>query len=103
LYDIHKGDRFEDLIREELPRCNELIALLTPWSIERNWVWTEIAAAWITKKPFVGILYGLTLKEIEVEHGGAACLSSTTVATIDEFDTYLAQLRIRIEKQGQGR
>lgn len=45
IFDIKKGDRIEERIREELPKCDELVALLTPWSVDRNWVWTEIASA----------------------------------------------------------
>jgi hypothetical protein len=52
--DIRKGDRIEERIREELPKCDELIALLTPWSVDRNWVWTEIAAAWDYGKALCG-------------------------------------------------
>jgi hypothetical protein len=30
VFDIEKGDDFEDRIFGDLPKCNELIALLTP-------------------------------------------------------------------------
>lgn len=96
IFDIKKGDRIDERIREELPRCDELVALLTPWSVDRNWVWAEIAAAWIMNKRFVAVLYGLTLREIDTERGGAACLSATNVATIDEFDDYVRELGRRI-------
>jgi hypothetical protein len=99
IFDLKKGDRIEERIREELPRCNELVALLTPWSVERNWVWTEIAAAWIMRKRFVAVLYGLTFDEVDSERGGAACLSVTNVATLDEFDAYITELRTRISEQ----
>lgn len=95
LFDLASGDRFEDVIKRELAACDELVALLTPWSVERNWVWTEIAAAWCMNKRYVGILYGLTLREIDAERGGAACLQPTTVASLDTFDDYLRQLATR--------
>lgn len=47
IFDLKKGDRIEERIFEELPKCKELVALLTPWSVTRNWVWNEIGAAWI--------------------------------------------------------
>lgn len=100
IFDLKKGDRIEERIREELPKCDELVALLTPWSVDRNWVWTEIAAAWILGKRFVGVLYGLTLKEIDAERGGVACLSPTNVASIDEFDVYLRELGARVRAAG---
>jgi len=102
IFDVKKGDRIEERIREELPKCVELVALLTPWSVDRNWVWTEIASAWIMSKRFVAVLYGLTLDEIDRERGGAACLSPTNMATIDEFDDYIEELRARLSASGSG-
>lgn len=32
-FDIKKGDRIEQKILSELPRCDELVVLLTPWSV----------------------------------------------------------------------
>jgi hypothetical protein len=40
-----------------------LISLLTLWSVDRNWVWTEMAAAWILRKRYVGVMYGITLEQ----------------------------------------
>ncbi len=102
IFDIAKGDRIDDRVREGLGACNELVALLTPWSVDRNWVWTEIASAWIMKKRFVAVLYGLTLREIDSERGGAACLSATNIATIDEFDAYMQELAVRVEAHRRG-
>jgi hypothetical protein len=100
IFDIQKGDRIEQRIREELPKCDELVALLTPWSVNRNWVWTEIGSAWIMNKRLIGVLYGLTLKDIESSHGGGACLSATNVATIDEFENYILELAARVRATG---
>jgi hypothetical protein len=36
VYAIAKGDDFERQIFEMLPQCDELVALLTPWSVNRN-------------------------------------------------------------------
>jgi len=44
-YDIKKGDRILDKVEQGIREANELVALLTPWSIDRNWVWVEIASA----------------------------------------------------------
>lgn len=96
IFDVAKGDRIEDRIREELPLCQELVALITPWSVERNWVWTEIASAWILRKRFVAVLYGISLQEIADRHGGAACLSTTNIAMLDEFDDYVRELSARV-------
>jgi len=46
IFDLKKGDRIEAKILEGLDRASELIALRTPWSVDRNWVWAEMAHAW---------------------------------------------------------
>lgn len=56
IFDVNKGDRIEERIFEELPKCKELVALLTPWSVTRNWVWNEIGAAWILNMRIVAVL-----------------------------------------------
>lgn len=61
VYDIAKGDDFENQIFQSLPDCHELIALLTPWSVNRNWVWTEIGAARVLGKRILGVLYGVII------------------------------------------
>jgi TIR domain len=33
--DIAAGDDFRERIREEIPKCDELLALFTPWSRKR--------------------------------------------------------------------
>ena len=97
IFDIKRGDRIEARIQAELPKCDELIVLLTPWSVRRNWVWTEVGAAWGLGKRTVGILYGLTLLEIEKEYGGMAALAPTNCLGLDEFDAYISELRARIQ------
>lgn len=100
IFDIKKGDRIEERILEELPRCDELVALLTPWSIDRNWVWSEMASAWIMRKRFVGVLYGISLQEIDQDRGGLAFLAPFNMASIDEFDGYLVELAERATLMG---
>lgn len=97
IFDIRKGDRIDDRIREMLPRCDELVALLTPWSVTRNWVWNEIGAAWILDKRIVAVLYGVTLSEIDAEKGGRACLTSRNAVFLDEFDDYIVELAGRVK------
>ena len=101
IFDIKKGDRIEERVRDGLDQCSELVAVLTPWSVGRNWVWTELASAWISRKRFVAVLYGLTLHDIEVSHGGLACLAPTNVTEINEFDLYLTELKTRVEAKSR--
>ncbi len=96
IFDVKKGDRIEHKIQVELPKCDELVVLLTPWSVRRNWVWTEVGAAWGLGKRVVGVLYGLTIQEIEREHGGMGALGPTNCLGLEDFDTYISELRTRI-------
>ena len=98
VFDITKGDDFETKIFEMLPQCEELVALLTPWSVNRNWVWTEIGAARVLGKRLLGVLYGVSIETLSNECGGMACLSSKNVLSIIEFETYLAELKKRVKE-----
>lgn len=98
IFDIEKGDRIEQKILFELPRCDELVVLLTPWSVRRNWVWTEVGGAWSLGKRVVGIFYGLATADIEKEHGGMAALAPTNCLGLDEFDHYISELKARVSR-----
>jgi hypothetical protein len=56
-----------------------------------------MAGAWILRKRYVGVLYGLTLDQIEKDHGGLAMLSPTNVISLSDFDTYLGELGERVK------
>lgn len=97
IHDIAKGDHFDQRIFDELPYCSELIALLTPWAAERNWVWVEIGAARALQKRVVGVLYGLKMTGLENERGGMACLNPTNVMSLNDFEAYLPELERRVK------
>jgi hypothetical protein len=96
VFDIEKGDRIEAKVQEGLDEATELVALVTPWSVDRNWVWVELSAAWILRKRYTGILFGLTKDDIEKAHGGLAILGSTNLAALDDFDDYIEELKRRV-------
>lgn len=94
--DIHKGDIFEDEIREALDSCDELVVLLTPEAMERAYVWVEVGAAWVQKKRIVGVLYRLSAGDISTRERTPALLKSINLCDLNgEFDTYLEELRGR--------
>jgi hypothetical protein len=43
--DIPKGANFKEAINREISECEEIVALFTPWSVQRFWVWAEVGAA----------------------------------------------------------
>jgi hypothetical protein len=48
--DINGGDDIPDSIRTELKRSQEVVVLLTPQSVNRQWVLLEVGAAWGWRK-----------------------------------------------------
>ena len=98
-FDIEKGDDFEERIFDEMKRIDELVVLLTPRSVDRNWVWVEIGAARANKCRIVPVLYGTSLDEIEDERGGATFLRSKNIVDINGMETYLRELRRRVSRR----
>jgi hypothetical protein len=93
--DIAKGDEFKRLIFTELGRVDELLALLTPWATQRNWVWVEIGAACVQGKRVVPVLYRVTLEELDAG-GGRAALDGITAVKINEINRYFDEVRKRV-------
>jgi predicted RNase H-related nuclease YkuK (DUF458 family) len=98
VFDVEKGDDIEGRVFDELPHCQELVALLTPWAANRNWVWIEIGAARALGLRVVAILYGLTLADLDKEKGGKAFLGAKNVVEINDVETYLTQVSRRAAK-----
>jgi hypothetical protein len=95
-YDIVTGDDFETRIKDGLAGCDELVALFTPMSMRRAWVFMEIGAAWVQGKRVSAMLYGLTLRDFEGEAAtGAGLLASRHVRDLNDFDHYLSELKTR--------
>ena len=97
IFDVKSGDRIEQRVHAGLTGCSELVSLLTLWSVDRNWVWGEMAGAWALKKRYVGVMFGLTLEAIEKDHGGLAMLSPTNVISLNEFETHADELGQRVK------
>jgi len=55
-----------------------------------------MAGAWALKKRYVGVVYGLTLEQIDRDHGGLAMLSPTSIININDLDNYLRELGARV-------
>ncbi len=95
-YDVATGDDFQDRIRDALLECDELLALFTPFSLQRAWVFHEIGAAWLQRKRVSAVLYGLTLKDFDSDNAtGAGLLSRRHVRDLNDFDQFLRELTVR--------
>jgi hypothetical protein len=92
---IPKGADFKRIIHREIAASSELLALFTPWSAKRSWVWIEIGAAWGQGKPVVAVFYGMNPKDLDDSGQGKAILEDINVMNIDEVDSYLTELAER--------
>ena len=62
---VDAGADFEEDILQWLERTHELVVLLTPWALERPYVWSELGAAWGRRKRIVGLLHGVTPGDLQ--------------------------------------
>lgn len=93
--DIAVGDDFKQRIRQEIPRCNELLALFTPWSRRRAWVRHEIGMADMLKKRIVCVFYKVTVADFQSDEDGLGPLDGLKTIDINRLDTYFKALRKR--------
>lgn len=100
IHDVEKGDDIEDRIFEEMKGCDELLALFTPWVVDRNWLWVEIGAARVRNLRIVAVLHEVNLGMIEREKGGSTFLRSKNAVDINELDSYFRELDERVGRIG---
>jgi hypothetical protein len=94
--DLEYGDDFEERMLAAVRSCEELIVLLTPWSMKRPYIWLEIGAIWGQGKRIVGVLYGLTPNELVGQEGTPALLKRIDLVELNRIDPYFDQLKGRI-------
>lgn len=99
---IDVGADFEEDILDFLERADELLVLLTPWALERPYVWAELGAAWGRRIPIVALLLGITASDLQSRAGTPVFLKKRDMLPLNEIDTYLEQLRLRIESGSEG-
>jgi hypothetical protein len=93
--DIGGGDDIPDSIRREIKRSHELLVLLTPVSIERDWVLLEIGAAWGSSKNrrIVPVLCHIEVDQIP------DLLKSRKAVAINLLDEYFREVEQRIKRR----
>ena len=94
--DIAVGDDFEERILDALDRASELLVLLTPWSLDRPYVWAEIGAAWKQRIPIIGVLYGLTPEQLHAQARILVFLKKRDLTDSNQLDAYFKELRERV-------
>jgi hypothetical protein len=99
---IPKGGNFKQIIHREIAASDEVVALFTPWSAMRSWVWIEIGAAWGQGKPVVAVFYGMEVKDLENSGQGKGMLEDINVIQLNELDRYLGELAVRVNGAHNG-
>jgi len=95
---VHAGADFEEDILNFLQRAHELVVLLTPWALERPYVWAEIGAAWGRRIPIVALLLGLTPTELQSRPGIPVLLKKRDLLELNDIEVYLEQLEERVQR-----
>lgn len=94
---IPKGTpNFKNIIRQEISASQELVALFTPWSVLRSWVWIEMGAAWNLEIPIIAIFYGMNVMDLDKTGQGKAFLEDINVINLNDLDGYFSELGVRV-------
>jgi hypothetical protein len=94
--DIATGDDFKEVLRAEIALADELVALFTPFSRDRSWLWIEIGEAWFARKRIVAITYGMAMGDLEQDGGGRAILADVHLRDLSDFDICLQEPQKRV-------
>lgn len=99
--DMEHGDDFEEHIIAAANSSSELIVLLTPWATTRPYIWLEMGLFWGSRKRIIGVLHGVTAKELSSDERIPVLLKRTDLVELNKIDSYFDQLRKRSTKQGE--
>jgi len=92
--DINGGDDIPEEIRRQIKRSQELVVLLTPESVGREWVLLEVGAAWGWRKNFriVAILHHVDIDPIP------EIIKSKKAIKINDIDNYFTEVSKRVNR-----
>lgn len=93
------GGPFEQRVLDFLNQADELVALLTPWSIKRPYIWSELGVAWSRGISIVVGIHGMTERDFLKRSDVPVFLKSRTVIHINDLDRYFIQLRERVAQE----
>ena len=94
---IDVGADFEEEILDFLEKAHELVVLLTPWALNRPYVWAELGAAWSRRIPIIGLLQGLTPNELQSRPEVPFFVKRRDLLPLNQIDTYFEELRARVQ------
>jgi hypothetical protein len=90
--DIHGGDDIPEEIRRQIKQSKELVVLLTPQSVGRQWVTLEVGAAWGWSKRIriIVILYHVAADPMP------DMIKNKKAILLNDFDQYVIELANRV-------
>lgn len=94
--DVEVGSDFEEDILTFLEQAHELVVLLTPWALDRPYIWAELGAAWGRRIPIVALLHGITPAELQAKSNIPIFIKKRDLLLLNDIETYLEQLRSRV-------
>jgi hypothetical protein len=89
--DIDGGDNIPEKIRVAIKKSKELLVLLTPNSVNREWVKVEVGAAWGKREHFRIVAIMCHVDTVPVP----AMIRDRKALDLNEFDQYLLELKER--------
>ena len=95
--EIAVGEDSETAIPASLKVASELLVLITPWAIDRPYVWIEIGAAWLRQIPLIVVLHGISTEDFQENPKAPVLLKRRNLIDINELDRYFEQLVTRLE------
>lgn len=94
---IDVGADFEEEIRDAIDEASELLVLVTPWALERPYIWLEVGAAWNRRISIVGVLHGISAAEFQAKSGAPVLLKKRNLIDINAIDRYFEELTLRVK------
>jgi hypothetical protein len=93
---ISVGEDFEERILNALDHAIELLVILTPGSLKRPFVWSEVGAAWLKRIPIIAVLHGLTPEKVQAHPSIPVFFKRREFIDINQLDKYLSELQERV-------
>ena len=93
--DIAGGDDIPRAVINQIRRCDEMLVLFTPRSVERTWVKLEVGMALGHNKRIVSLLYHVDIDPIPT------MLKARKAMPLNDADGYFAEVAARADKKLQ--
>ena len=94
------GTDIDASIFQALGIANELVVLITPWALERLYIWTEIGVALYRKIPIIVLLHGVSPDKFQGNPSVPWSLKQKRLLTLNEADQYIEALTARVSGNG---